>query len=226
MRDEPRSPQLEDLLEAHRDVMLDSLWIHLPGQITSYDSSTQTVSVQPMIQSGAIAEDGVAREIKTLPEIHDRPISFPGSGKNRQTFPIKPGDLCTVMWCSSDISSWIVTGAVGDPGSDRRCDYADAIVLPGLSHSSPPTDAPTDAIVVHADDGVEIRLGDSSTSSITDAYAVVVQSALDDFMTALAAAIAANVSPATVPLLSLKAQLQALHTGQGWKANTTVVKAK
>lgn len=228
MRDEPRDPLLENLLEAHRDVMLQSLWLHLPGQITSYDADTGLASVVPMVQDGEIEEDGVTRTVKTLPEIHDCPVSFPGSGKNRQTFPVAVGDVCLVMWCSSSIARWVVTGQIVDPGDDRRCDYADAVVLPGLSSSKIPTDAPTDAIVIHADSGIKIQLGDSSIDDA--AGAVVVHAAQKTWGQALNAAIAAMTLAADPAVSALTALQSALGidgtTGDGWDPGTSTTKAK
>lgn len=228
MRDEPRDPLLENLLEAHREVLLRSLWIHLPGQITAYDETTGLASVVPMVQDGEFEEDGVTRTVKTLPEIHDCPVAFPGSGKNRQTFPVAKGDTCLIMWCSSYIARWVVTGEIVDPGDDRRCDYADAVVLAGLSSSKIPTDAPLDAIVTHADSGVKIRLGDSSIDDTQGA--VVVHAAQKTFGQALNSAITAMttaVDPAVSALTALRTALGIDSvTGEGWDPGTTVTKAK
>ncbi len=219
MADEPRDPSLEDLLERFREVMLDGIRTTLPGRITAYDSTTQLASAQPEIPDRRVEEDGSLTPV-TLPVVHRAPVMFLGANsKGRITWPVQVGDACTIYYCSSYIARWVALGRIVDPGDDRRHDLADAIVAPSLHGGTPPTDAPTDALVVHAD---TVKLGSSGASQHA-----VGDSALTDFITALTTAMAATSAPVDAPglhaLTNLKTALQMLNGGLGWGPRTSKV---
>lgn len=194
MSDEPRNPELESLFELMADVVMNRILTHLPGRIVSYDEDTQSCSVQPLIMYGHLDERG-RRVVKPLPELHDAPVKFIGPKNGRITTPVKPGDLCTVMWCSASIATQKQVGGLVDPKTDHRHDVSDAYVLiGGHSFKNPPTSAPDDAVVWHVDDGTELRLGapDADQSVIRgDAF----RSALDTMLDAFALA-ESSLSPA------------------------------
>jgi hypothetical protein len=221
MADDPRDPSLENVLELMREVTLDGVRVMLPGRITTYDPVKQRASVQPLVKHRHVAEDGETIVAEVLPVIHDCPVVFCGTSRGRITWPVAAGDTCEIRFASSSISSWVASGGIVDPGDDRHHDLSDAVVFVGLhDFAHVPTDAPTDALVVHATGGTVIKLGSSSASQ-----AVVVQSALGDFMAALAAAIpGAGVGAGA--LTSLQTQLGLLNGGTGWKARTSKVKAE
>lgn len=164
--DEPRDLALEHLLElAHRH-FVDGLRTSLPGKIVSYDADKQSASVQVQVQHGeVIAGDRVAAP---LPILNDVIVVFLGGGSRaRRTWPVKAGDTCWVMWASSSIAAWRVQGGTTpiDPADDRRHHIADAVCIVGAhSFADVPTDAPTDAVVEHLDDGVVMKIGSSSAS--------------------------------------------------------------
>jgi hypothetical protein len=143
------------------------------------------------------------------------------STKGRLTWPVQVGDKCTIHYCSASIARWVVQGKVVDPGDDRRHDLADAIVAPSLHGGPPPTDAPTDAVVLHCD---KAKLGSSGASQHA-----VGDSALTTFGAALNAAIASLGPPSAANTQSLAA-LNALKTalgigptGSGWGPGTSKV---
>lgn len=216
--DEPRDPELLDLLERFREVLQDAIHTVEPGRITAYDSTTQLASAQPEVQSRRVEEDGSLSPV-TKPIVHRAPVMFLGSSaKGRITWPVRVGDACTIYYCSSAIARWVALGRVADPGDDRRHDLGDAIVAPSLhSAASVPTDAPTDALVLHAD---TIKAGSSGASQHA-----VGDSALTIFGLAINAAISATAIPNPTGSAALAALRNALGinptTGSGWSAGTT-----
>jgi hypothetical protein len=218
--------RLEELV---RDAVQEQLYVvrvAMPAMITEYDNTTQFASVQPLIKHGYTNEQG-DRIAETLPIIHDVPVHmFGGFGGNaRITCPVQKGDVCLMVCSSSAIDRWLqrAGAAITDPIDDRRHDINDAIAYVGLhNYKTVPTTAPLDALVLHAYNGILIRLG--SPDAAGD---VVVQSALDDFGTALGTAIIAlGANPAAAALTALQTALGALNTGAGWKAGTTKTKAE
>jgi Phage protein Gp138 N-terminal domain len=163
--DEPRDPDLENLLALHRSHMVAAMNTWLPGQVVDYDATKQTATVQALATDSHYNEDG-ERVSQNYPPTHDVPVMFIGPARGRITFPVAQGDLCVLLYCSRSLSRLFTLGAGGgpvDPGDDRRGDLSDPIAIVGLHLQTGPTDAPTDAIVLHAD-GIQIKLGSSAAS--------------------------------------------------------------
>lgn len=165
--DDPRDPSLESLLELHREVTLAAMYIMLPGIVLSYNETKQTAVVQPAVKRRRLAEDGETWIAESVPPIHGVPVEFIGPARGRMTWPVAANDVCEIRWASSSLARWLAAGpGVVDPGDDRAHDPTDAICFVGLhSPAAPPTDAPTDAIVLHVSGGVVVKVGDSSASA-------------------------------------------------------------
>lgn len=220
MPERSQTQRLEEVVSDATDEALYMLRVALPAMIVDYDDSTQFASVQALIMHAYQDEQG-DRVVEPIPVIHDVPVHFPGGfgGNARITFPVQKGDTCLALFCSSAIDRWLqrAGAAIVDPVDDRRHDINDAIAYVGLhNYKTVPTPAPLDALVVHAYNGLLIRLGSPAADGD-----VVVQSALDDFMSALTTAIAGLNN-----LAALKSALLALNSGAGWKAGTTKTKAE
>lgn len=164
MSDDPDSPELEHLFDIARDALLSELHTCQPGTITSYDKGKQTATVQLALARRHLDEndDEVS---KPVPELHDVIVMHSGPGRGRITFPVRAGDPVLVHFCEASIATWKIRGGNVDDKDQRRHDLNDAIaVLAPHWTSSPPTDAPDDAVVVHASDGVKIKLGGSHSA--------------------------------------------------------------
>lgn len=197
--DVPRDPSLTALLQLLVEQALDGVRTMLPGKIVAYDDSRQIAVVQPLIQDRRLSEQG-ENELKTIPPVHDVPVMFCGPKNARWTFPVAVGDLCALWFSSSAISNFIAQGGGNplDPGSSRRHDLSDAIAWVGLhSPASAPTDAPTDAVVLHLSGGIVLRLGGSGASNPA-VLGSSWQSAFNSFLSALstyATAIQSSADP-------------------------------
>lgn len=214
--DVPRDPSLEAILELHAELVRDSIHVMLPGKIISYDATKQSAVVQPLLKYRHLAEDGQTIVAEDLPQIHNCPVVFMGPARGRMTWPVAAGDICEIRFSSASLARWVAMapGPTVDPGDDRRHDLADAVCCVGLhSPASPPTDAPIDAIVLHADlagSGIRIKLG-SSGASQSGVQGDNFHSALNTFLAALstfATAISTfagtcTTTPATTPAATL-----------------------
>jgi hypothetical protein len=229
--DDPRNPGLETVLDTLRDAILRQILGAMPATVTAYDADAQTISAQLAVGTSYIGPDG-ARVPIAYSQLQGVPVVFMGGGGARFTWPVAVGDGCLIVFSSVALERWKATGRAGDPADDRRHDINDCFAIVGAhAPASPPTDAPTDAVVIHADNGVEIRLGGSDADS-----AVVVQdalgpaSSLGSFAAALVSAIAAETTAGhavgAAALTALQTALNALNGGGGWLAGTTKTKAE
>jgi len=223
-----QDPSLAQALSDAFEARLLDLHVSTVCRVTAYDAATQRVSVQGVNQRAYIDEAG-DRQVENLPVFQDVPVGFCGTASDNMTWPIAVGDTCQVVFSEQSIAAWLRRGGGPiDPQDDRKHSLSDGIAWFGVrDFSHPIANVPTNAVVITAKN--QLRLGGYAASQ-----AVVVQSALGDFMTALQNAIntATAVSPQTAVTIAaiatlgyLKAALLALNTGGGWEANTTIAKA-
>jgi len=113
------------------DARLTDLHTALPGRVQSYDATTQTADIEPMIKRGVPTggeEDEVALE--TLPVLPSVPILFPSGGQCFVTFPLAVGDPVLIVFCERDTSQFRGTGAVSDPGVPTMHGLSGAVAIP------------------------------------------------------------------------------------------------
>jgi hypothetical protein len=215
-----QSPSFSDVIDSAISSRLGGVHTAMPGRVESFNKTTQRASVQPMGQQ-VYYDEFEARQTERYPVVLDVPVMFNGSGGNRSTFPVRAGDLVLLVFTSCSLDRVLSQGAEVDPQDDRRHCLSDAVAIPGFyAFNALPTEAPDDAYVIHAED--EVRLGGPNADE-----AVVVQSALDDFMDALDTAITAlGVNPVAAALVALQTALNALNALSGWKAGTDKAKAE
>lgn len=191
MSDDPRSPELDTLLELAGIAFRAELRVSLPGKIMAYDADTQMASVKPLIMDVHI-DAAEKRQTVGIPEVHGVPVFHMGTPRGRITFPVKKGDLCWLMFTSSSIKRWLKTNGSTDtdPGNTRHHDINDAFALVGAHASKPPTTAPVDAVVLHADAGIAVKIG-GPTGTQKTLMADDFKSALDALITGIKAGLVA-----------------------------------
>jgi hypothetical protein len=222
--------ELADLILSAIEAALLKVFTSRPGRVVSYDATRQTADVQATVRSAYTSEVG-DRVSEALPLFRSVPVMFFGGGPYRTTYPVTAGDTCLVLFSDCSNDRWLAQGGTDvDPGDDRHHCLSDGVAIVGLrdfKHSL--KNAPTDRMSIGHDQGAtveihpnEVRLG--SNAATND---VVVQSALDGFMSALSSAITTlGASPAGPALTALRTALQALNASAGWKAGTSKVKAE
>ena len=138
---------LDGIIQSHIDNFETQLNTTLPAEIVSFDSETQTATVQPLIYE--VYSDGISSR---LPEIDDVPVMFPSAGGGMITFPIKAGDEVLLVFSQRDIDKWSVQGGESIPSTQHYHEYNDAIAIVGLSSNKNSLKANTDDVQIRFDD--------------------------------------------------------------------------
>ncbi len=143
------TPSLDTAIESTIATALKKVHVALPGRIVSFDPSTQTASVQPMIEQVLQHDQAVP-----LPMLTDVPVQFPRGGAFVMTFPVAPGDECLLIFAERCIDGWFTSGQSSIPLDYRLHDLSDGFALMGfssLSHVIP--NLATDAVMMRTLDG-------------------------------------------------------------------------
>lgn len=125
-----RSPSLGLVIERAMQHQLSLTHFCIPGQVTAYDATANTVDVQPCLGKTIFEED---RELsEDLPILPSVPLMFPGSGNYRLTFPIAVGDYVLVVFADRSIEEFWVNGGRGIPADVRSHNLSDGFAIPGV----------------------------------------------------------------------------------------------
>ncbi len=118
------------ITDAMRQAVLFQLYdVHtaLPGQIISYDHTTQKATIQPCLKKSYL--DGTTQE---MPILNNVPVIFPRAGGASLTFPVLPGDTCLLLFVERSTDLWKSVGGVVAPNDPRKFDLSDAVAIMGL----------------------------------------------------------------------------------------------
>lgn len=135
----------EEMLRSFVEAMLSRVWTALPGRISSFNPSKQTVEVQPAFNGQVMQTDGSFAALE-MPLLVDIPVVFPGGGGATWTFPIKAGDECLVVFAARCIDNWYAQGYQPRTGPDanpantppdvRTHDLSDGFAIVGIRNQS------------------------------------------------------------------------------------------
>lgn len=117
-------------LSACADAVKASVRVALPGIITAYDETSQTVSVRPAIRE-QLNIDGQTR-YEEVPLLIDVPVVMPRAGGYVLSFAPREGDECLVVFSDLCIDSWWQSGGVQNPFEMRRHDFSDGFAILGV----------------------------------------------------------------------------------------------
>jgi hypothetical protein len=154
---------LEVMLERFRDAWQDELHTAIPGRVESYDATSQTATVKPLIRRALPKSDG-SFAYEPLPAIHAVPITFPGAGGWFLRFPLTAGDTVLLVVCERDLARWRVTGEESVPVDVRAHHLSHAVAIPGLRSRQNQLPTPTgDALELGHTSGATIRVNNDGT---------------------------------------------------------------
>lgn len=182
----------------------------VPGIVTAYNPTKQTVSVQPLeyrVVYGASGRTLVKRAIR-----EDIPVVFLGAGVDRTTYPIEKGDEVMLFPCGLSMIRYVQKPGFVDPG-DHKPGPSDMIAVPCSIHA--PTTAPVDATVVH---GEKVKLG-GPTGTQRTIKADTWSTAFDDLIGAIADEINTAGGAGSVVTTALST-----FNAVAWKTTNTEVK--
>jgi len=150
----PETPTLADVIQEAIEARMTELRVSIPGRVTKYNASRETVDVQPQIRRILETEDADFVQ-EDLPVIQDVPIAWPsGSGGSVFiTWPLADGDPVLLVFCDFDPSMWRETGQPGTPGDLRSHSLGNAVAYPGLR-------ANNDALGASRRDSTHVVIGD------------------------------------------------------------------
>jgi hypothetical protein len=119
-----------DIIEGAINTGQGRVFTQMPGKITSYEPTTQTCSVQPMVKIPIFdPETGEPGESEMLPELSNVPVGFIRGGGFSIVFDLQAGDEVTIEWDMYSRGQWRATGEVSEP-LDIRKHIASCIVRP------------------------------------------------------------------------------------------------
>jgi hypothetical protein len=143
----------EEFYRRMLDNFSNGLRVSIPGIVHTFDSDTQTVTVQPVIRE-RIMGDNLEPEWIEIPLLLDVPVVLPRAGGYTMTMPIQTGDECLILFADMCIDAWFSNGDIQNQIEKRRHDLSDAFAIMGVwSQPRTLTNYSTTAVQLRADDG-------------------------------------------------------------------------
>jgi hypothetical protein len=126
--------------------------VALPGIVVSYDSGTQTATIQPAVNRLVPDADAPDEDLsEPLPRLQSVPVMWPRGRNFSFTGTLSAGDPVLLVCIDRDMSGWRSTGTQSDPQDARLHDWSSAVAIPGLVPAVASfTPAPTDAAALAA----------------------------------------------------------------------------
>ncbi len=166
-----RSPTFGQLLREAIEARLTEVHVSMPCRVVSYDSSKQTVTVQPLFKTKRKNSAGV-KTVTKAQSIQNVPVAFPRCAGGWITFPLAADDVGMVVFAERSLNDWMksTAGQEVEPSEDTMHPLNGAWFLPGGYPSKTPLDAPsTQHVVVHTES--ELHLGEKGLSA--DQFAAI-----------------------------------------------------
>jgi hypothetical protein len=202
---ENRSPSLASVIRKALDLAAAGINVSVPGRIQTFDPSTGLASVKPQIQDFYTDEDGNTIAV-SVPVITSVPVQFPGAGGFRITFPVKAGDLCTLLFSDRSLAEWIDALGANEvtPIDVRRHSLTDAVALMGTGPGQWTVDPAQGTVGMDAGPQIQfsaagIALDNGALPVARAGDPVAVDPALVTFCAGVVAACAANTPTIVVP---------------------------
>ncbi len=170
-----------DVINTAFDAYMREMNVGLPGKVTEYDATTQTCTVQPMVQ-GAVPDANGRWVHETFPVIHSVPVMFMRSPSFTFTFPIPAGTTGQILFNQRDIGQWRATGQIGSPGDQTPHPLSGAVFWPSMAPNDSVVAVSNAHVAMKLNTGVEFRVG-SATDFV--ANAALVDGLLDTLKTAI-----------------------------------------
>lgn len=159
-----------ELFMSFGDTTKNTLRVACPGIIQSFDSKTQTVTVQLALRE-ELTMQNFTKEWVEIPLLLDVPIIIPRAGNYCITMPINNGDECLVIFADMCIDAWFSYGGIQNQLEKRRHDLSDAFAILGVwSQPRKIKNYSIDSCQVRNDEGTSyVEIKDSHISLKADA---------------------------------------------------------
>lgn len=180
------------------EASMSDMYICLPGEIVSYNPTTNRATVLPSLSKRTADAESLAP-----PQIVNVPVVWPSADVGGQlasfTMPLKPGDGVLLHFCQRSMDEWIDQNRDA-PSDPRSFDITDAIAVPGLNNRVVPGD-PEDVVLRFG--SAALRIKPDGTITLGNAAGALTLEASGELtlafsnVTSLSDIRAANVSVAT-----------------------------
>lgn len=120
-----QTDKLDVLLNSFKKNIFFKLNVCLPANVIKYNSSNNTVDIQPSIQ--VVLTDN---KFMDMPQIFDVPVLELGGKGLSVKIPLQAGDTGIVIFCDRDISLFKQEKKNTQPNTLRKHDLADGIFIP------------------------------------------------------------------------------------------------
>ena len=145
--------------------------VALPGIVLSYDSATQTASIQPAVNRWVPDESSPDEDLsEPLPALQSVPVMWPKGRNFSVTGTLAAGDPVLLVCIDRDMSGWRTSGAQSDPQDARLHDWSSAVAIPGLVPSTSPFPVPSDAAALASLVLARLNALVSTVNSLITAY--------------------------------------------------------
>ena len=125
-----RANSQDELFRRFGENIKNTLRVSIPGIIASFDSVTQTATVQVAIRE-QVSDNQLNPEWLDIPLLLDVPIVLPRAGNFAITMPVQQGDECLIIFADMCIDAWFSSGGVQNQLEKRRHDLSDAFAVMG-----------------------------------------------------------------------------------------------
>ncbi len=149
------------------DSIPDGVQVAIDARVVSYDRTTQTASVQPVVR--AVYQIGDREVAVELPELKGVPVQWPATSGAALHLPLAAGDrvLLIIRDRSHDEidQNGIPSSGTVEPDSARRFSLSDAVAVPAREEGGLPSEA-TNASdpVLYMTAGGTLRIGDGAAT--------------------------------------------------------------
>lgn len=130
-----------DAMNISQDAIMSRLNCHNVGKIIEYDSTTQTCTVQLMVQKQFY------NEIITPAPITNVPLIIYGAGNAFITLPNPVGSNCLLMFLDRNTDKFMQTGEMYTPESTRTHDFTDCVAITTFSTLNNPIQSYDDTAI-------------------------------------------------------------------------------
>lgn len=160
----PVPPDMRALLDSFKQEVLTTLNAHALGEVTAYDATNATCSVQikTLRQFNG--------QYLTYPLLTDCPVYQMMGGSAFISMPVTIGDPCLVLFNDWDIDNWFTTGNTAVPNTPRSHSLSDGLVLVGFRNLAklPAVSSNDSIILANTDADAEMRIGPTTGMAIGD----------------------------------------------------------
>ncbi len=122
----------EVIADAIESALLD-VHVGLPGKVQTYNSATQTATVELQVKRALPTDDPTTPyTTEDLPVLENIPVQFPRTNSFALTFPLAAGDTGLVVFSEVSIDQWRSKGLNTTPGDIGRHTLTGGVFQPGL----------------------------------------------------------------------------------------------